>query len=169
MFYIFWSIVVQIEWTSTTQCSWSLAYKVKSELKQGRSHGESEGVNFAFFPLLQRGYTSKSAHFKNRYFPETNRPNSANSSLPMGIVIVLRIKQKWRRNLRWFPTENGKKKYKQRSFNQSINHWIAWECADFEAYPHTVSTQGLGGVRVIFSPQSIQNSALILNTLSPYH
>ena len=46
-----------------------------------------------------RGYASKSAHFKNWYFPETNRPNSANFSLSMGIVIILRKKQKWRRNL----------------------------------------------------------------------
>ena len=84
-----------------------------------------------------RGYASKSAHTKNRYFPETNRLNSANSSLLMGIVMILRIKQKWRRNLRWFPTKNGKK-YKQRLLNQSINHRITWECVDFESYPRTV-------------------------------
>ena len=78
-------------------------------------------------------FASKSAHFENRYFPETNRPNSANSSLPMGIVIILRMKQNWTRNLRWFPTKNGKK-CKQRLLNQSINHWIIWERADFEAY-----------------------------------
>ena len=56
-----------------------------------------------------RGYASKSAHFKNRYFPEKNRPNSANSALTMGIGIILCIKQKWRPNLRWFFRKNGKK------------------------------------------------------------
>ena len=49
-----------------------------------------------------RGYASKFAHFKNRYFPETTLPNSADSSLPMGTVIVLLVKQKWRQNLRWY-------------------------------------------------------------------
>ena len=92
-----------------------------------------------------RGYASKSAHFENRSFPETNRPNAANSSPPMGIAIVLCIKRKRRRNLRWFSTKNGKK-YKQRLPNQSINPRIIWECADFaaktgcadfETYPRT--------------------------------
>ena len=52
----------------------------------------------------------------------------------MGIVIILRTKQKWRRNLRWFSTKKGKET-RQRLPNQSINHWITWECADFAAYP----------------------------------
>ena len=59
--------------------------------------------------LIEYEDVSQSPHFENRYFSETNRPNSANSSLPMGIVIVLRIKQKWRRNLRWYPTKKWKK------------------------------------------------------------
>ena len=46
---------------------------------------------------------------RNRYFPETNRPTSANSSLTMGLVIILRIKQKSRPNLGWFSRKNGKK------------------------------------------------------------
>ena len=41
-----------------------------------------------------RGYASKSAHFKNWYFPEINRPNPANSSPPMGLWITLRIEKK---------------------------------------------------------------------------
>ena len=77
---------------------------------------------------------------KNRHFPETNRPNSANSSLPMGLVIVLRLKQKWRQSLRWL-SRKMEKNYRQCLPNQSINHRNTWECADFEAYPRAVHTK----------------------------
>ena len=67
-------------------------------------------------------FASKSTHCKDRHFPETNRPNSANSSLPMDIVIMLRLKQKWRRNLRWYLTKNGRRV--QAAFTQSINQLL---------------------------------------------
>ena len=66
-----------------------------------------------------RGYVSKSAHFKNRYFPEKNRPNSANPSLPMGIVMILHIKTKMKTRIyNGFP-KKGKRVYAR--FSQSIN------------------------------------------------
>ena len=64
-------------------------------------------------------FASKSAHFENRYFPEKNRPNSANSSLPMGIGIIHWIKNKWWPNLRWLFRNNGEEM--QATFTQSIN------------------------------------------------
>ena len=84
--------------------------------------------------FVARGYVSKSAHFKSRCFLEKNRLNSANSSLPMGIEIILCIKQKWRPDLRWRFRENGKKV--QARFTQSINQPSNHRgCADFETHP----------------------------------
>ena len=71
--------------------------------------------------LIEYEEMPQSAHFKNWHFPETHRPNSANSSLFTGLVIILHIKRKWRQNLGQFFTKNGKK-YNQRLLNQSINH-----------------------------------------------
>ena len=68
---------------------------------------------------LVRGYASKSAHFRNRNFPERNRPNSAKSSLPMGLIIILRIKQKWRPNSRWFSRKMEKVQATGYPINQS--------------------------------------------------
>ena len=56
--------------------------------------------------------------------------------ISMGIVLVLRIKQKWRRSLGGFPTKNGKKSTSNPyPINQSIIE--KHECADFETYPRT--------------------------------
>ena len=75
--------------------------------------------NISSICLHVRGYAPKSGHFKNRYLPVTNWPNSANSSLPARIVIILRVQQKPKHNLRWFSRKWGEKA--QGRFTQSIN------------------------------------------------
>ena len=66
-----------------------------------------------------RGHASVCALWKS-ILPGNKPTKLGQLSLSMGIVIILCIEREWRRNLRWFPTKNGKK-CKQRSSSQSIN------------------------------------------------
>ena len=60
----------------------------------------------------------------------------------MAMVIILRVKQKWTQDLRLFSAKSKNQcgqGLPNQSINQSIDHRMIWECADFEACPRTAS------------------------------
>ena len=74
-------------------------------------------------PLFAPNYT----HFWNLNFSETIQPNSAWSSLPMCVVLILSMKENETPQVEWFCRKKGKK-LRAAHINHSINHPITWEC-----------------------------------------